>query len=72
MPLNGTTAGTAVWNAINALTDEQKEDNELKWQTVMTQIYADITTNAQVPLGIAVQVTPSSGTGATTAPGTIV
>ena len=72
MPLNGTTAGTAVWNAINALTQEQKENTELVWQTVMTQIYSDITANAQVPLGIAVQVTPATGTGATTAPGTIV
>ena len=72
MPLNGATAGTAVWNAINALPQVSKENTELVWQTIMTQIYADLVTNGSVLPGIAVQVVPATGTGATTAPGVII
>jgi len=70
MALNGITAGTAVWNAINALPD--KNLTEVVWQTIMTQIYTDLTTNAIVSPGIVVQVTPATGAGATTGPGVIV
>ena len=73
MALNGTTAGTAVANAIAGLTQEQLQDPTLIWQTIMTAIYSDLVANAQVSTvvasGIAVQTVPATGTGTTVAPG---
>lgn len=73
MALNGTTAGTAIWNAMSGLTQVQKEDTELAYQTFMTALYADLVANGVVStivgFPIAVQVAPATGTGATAAPG---
>ena len=62
MALNGTTGGTAVANAIATLTDVQKQDPEIIWQTIMTAIYADIVANGTVPaLGLVAPNGPVTG-----------
>ena len=48
MAMNGNTLGTAIKNAINGLTAEQKQDVEVIWQTIATCITAHITDNAVV------------------------
>ena len=59
MALNGTTGGTAVAAAIAGLTEAQKQDPTVIWQTIMTAIYADIVAGGVVPaLGL---VAPSGG-----------
>lgn len=85
MAMNGTTLGnaigTAMYNAIPqdvkaCMTSEAKEETcaalQAAWKTAANCIVAHITANATITVaaGIAVQVTPSSGTGATSSTGT--
>jgi len=48
MAMNGNTLGTAIKNAINALTAEQKQDVEVIWQTIASEITSHIAGNAVV------------------------
>lgn len=66
MAMNGNTLGTAIKNAINALTPAQKQDIEVVWQTIASQITTHITNNAVVAVASVSGVTSgseNSGTG---------
>ena len=52
MAMNGNTLGTAIKNAIDGLTQEQKEDLETVWQAVASQILSHITSNAEVATAV--------------------
>lgn len=66
MPMSGSGLAAAI-QAIPGI----NITNEAELTAFCNAVVTYITTNAVVPLGIAVQVSPSSGTGATTAPGTV-
>jgi len=74
MALDGNLMASEVVTAIKSVVtlDAGQEAESLAiFQQICGAIVAHIQTNAQVPLGIAVQVTPATGTGATTAPGAV-
>jgi len=63
--MNGNTLGTAIAAAIAGLSDTQKENTALVWQTIANQIVTHIQSNAQVSTNVAV----ASVSGVTTGPG---
>ena len=64
MSLNGDTLGTAIKNAINALTPTQKEDIEVVWQTIAGEIVSHFTANADVSTSVtATYLNPDDVTG---------
>jgi hypothetical protein len=73
MAMNGDNLGTVIAGIVTS----SKAPPEMKaqildmWQQIATAIVSHIQQNAQVKPGIAVQVNTGSGTGATTATGTI-
>lgn len=73
MPLTGTenALGTAIANAVVALTPEEKNNPVAIWQAVANVLLPHLVTNTTVNTPIPVQVNTGTGTGATTAPGTI-
>jgi hypothetical protein len=76
MAMNGNAMGTAVVSAIqgidSSLTAPQLAQLTTAWQAICGAIVTYIEANAVVPPGIAVQVNTSTGTGATTGPGSVV
>jgi hypothetical protein len=73
MAMNGNDLGTVIAGIITASNapSEMKAQILDMWKQIGTAIVSHIQQNAQVNSGIAVQVSTNSGTGATTAPGTI-
>lgn len=64
MSLNNTTAdvlGAAVASALLGLSQPQKENTTLVWQTIMRQIYAALKTDAVVAVTDVTGVTPGGG-----------
>lgn len=75
MPLDANVMAADVVAAMKntiTLTPDQEAAALATWVDISGAIIDHFKNNAQVPLGIAVQVTPATGTGATTAPGSIV
>lgn len=48
MALSGDAAGTLIANAIEAMSDADKQDIEKIWQTACTQLFAHITASAVI------------------------
>jgi len=74
MPMNGNQLGSEIANIIIA-SDAPPDVRDMlisQWQRIGTAIVSHIQNNAMVPMGIAVQVSTGSGTGATTASGTVI
>ena len=71
MALNGNSLGDQMLAAIDALSDSSKKNRQAIFRALGGAIVSHIKTNGVVNTGITVQVSPSSGTGATTGPGTI-
>ncbi len=78
MPMSGSVLGTAIAGALDSggyLGDIPASEIEAIWQLVMTEVITHIQTNGVVsgnglPV-LPVQVSPASGTGATTVPDVI-
>lgn len=71
MAMNGNNLGDEMLAAIDALSDSDKAKRQALFRAMGNSIVKHITKNGVIAQGIAVQVSVSSGTGATTAPGTI-
>jgi hypothetical protein len=75
MPLTGTgpELGGKIAAIITASNAPPAQKNAIKqqWEAICTEIVNHIAANAQVKSGIAVQVSPSTGSGATSAPGSL-
>lgn len=71
MAMNGNGLGDEMLAAIDALSDSDKANRQALFRAMGNSIVKHITKNGVIAKGIAVQVSVSSGTGATTAPGTI-
>ncbi len=69
MALDANTCGTAIFNAITAMTEANKKIPEKVWQTVCAQIFAHIQSNALVTVTVA-SVTGVSTGGGVSGPGT--
>lgn len=52
MAMNGNTLGTAIANAINGLSQSQKENITTVWQTVAAQIVSHLQSNAVVTVTV--------------------
>jgi hypothetical protein len=75
MPLTGTGAAlgdkiAAIITASNA-PSAQKNAIRQQWEAICTEIINHLTANAQVKSGIDVQVSPSTGLGKTSTPGSL-
>jgi len=61
MPMSGVTLGTAIEVAISGLSDVQKQNTALVWQTIATEITNHIADNATVTVTSVSGVTPGGG-----------
>jgi hypothetical protein len=61
MAMSGSTMGAAVASAIQGLSEPQKQNVTLVWQTICAEIVAHIQANAQVAVASVSGVTPGGG-----------
>ena len=61
MAMNGNTLGTAIEAAISGLTDVQKQNTQLVWQTIATQIVTHIQTQGVITVTSVSGVTVGAG-----------
>lgn len=73
MALDGNKTGSAVYNLIKSTKVSDEASCEILWQKIVSKIFEDIKSDAQVLAGIPVSTTGSATaqTGATTGPGSI-
>lgn len=73
MALDGNKTGSAVYNLIKSTKVSDEASCEILWQKIVSKIFEDIKSDAQVLAGIPVSTIGSATaqTGATTGPGSI-